>query len=150
VVVNFRSFLLFAVQLRLNCESLENVFVPETSTKRANTPHIHGNCIIAPKRRALFFWLASLSKTSPGVGFGTAGQSRCGGKTKRNRCNSSQLGIALKKAELQRKQPHRFERPFLTVMDHQSAEKAKRDALFTKRVKRDALLTVLYPKLSLR
>jgi hypothetical protein len=30
------------------------------------------------------------------------------------------LGIALKKAELQRKQTHRFERPFLTVMDYES------------------------------
>jgi hypothetical protein len=85
VVVNFRSFLLFAVRPRLNCESLENVFVPETSTKRANTPHIHGNCIIAPQRRALLFWLASLSKTSPGPGFGTAGQSRRDGKAKSNR-----------------------------------------------------------------
>jgi hypothetical protein len=85
VVVNFRSSLLFAVQPRLNWESLENVFVLETSTKRANTPHIHGDCIIAPKRRALLFWLASLSKTSPGAGFGTAGQSGCGGKTKSNR-----------------------------------------------------------------
>jgi hypothetical protein len=85
VVVNFRSFLLFAMQPRLNCESLENVFVPETPTKRANTPHIHGNCSKAPKRRALLFWLASLSKTSPEASFGIAGQLGRDGKTKSNR-----------------------------------------------------------------
>jgi hypothetical protein len=33
----------------------------------------------------LLFWLVSPLKTSPEAGFGTAGQSRCGGKTKSNR-----------------------------------------------------------------